>query len=85
VLDQEIFELLEQEQANHPDEPLGLSSALRQLANYRRYLALNIAGRRYDIGGAYGILNAQLALSLGGKDRDLVMSHIIELLGQPAH
>jgi len=83
VLDAQIFELLEAEQAEQPDVALGLSDALRKLADRRRYLALNIAGRRYDIGADYGILTAQLALSLGGRDRDLVMSHIIELLGQP--
>jgi UTP--glucose-1-phosphate uridylyltransferase len=82
VLDQQIFELLEAQQNAAPDVPLGLSPALHQLAGRRRYLALNVAGRRYDIGAQYGLLNAQLALSLGGKDRDQVMSQIIELLGQ---
>jgi UTP--glucose-1-phosphate uridylyltransferase len=82
VLDQQIFELLETAQTNAPDQPLGLSSALHQLSGQRRYLALNIAGRRYDIGAHYGLLHAQLALSLGGTDRDQVMSQIIELLGQ---
>ncbi len=84
VLDAQIFEILEREKQAHPDQSLGLSSALRKLADHRRYLALNIAGRRYDIGASYGLLTAQLALSLGGKDRDEVMTHIIELLGQPA-
>ena len=82
VLDQQIFELLEAEQTTAPDQKLGLSSALHRLAGHRRYLALNVAGRRYDIGAHYGLLNAQLALSLGGKDRDQVMTQIIELLGQ---
>lgn len=85
VLDQQIFELLHSARAAQPDRKLGLSDALTQLAGYRRYLALSIAGRRYDIGAAYGLLTAQLALSLGGKDRDQVMSHIIELLGQSAN
>lgn len=82
VLDQQIFESLEAERSKAPDQLLGLSAALHQLAGQRRYLALNIAGRRYDIGGHYGLLHAQLALSLGGKDRDQVMTQIIELLGQ---
>lgn len=82
VLDGEIFTLLEEQRAASPDSSLGLSSALHMLANRRRYLALNIAGSRYDIGADYGLLNAQLALSLNGRDRDLVMSQIIELLAQ---
>lgn len=83
VLDDQIFEILQTAQDAAPDAPLGLSPALARLASHRRYLALNISGRRYDIGASYGLLNAQLALSLGGKDRDQVMAQIIELLGQP--
>ena len=82
VLDQQIFEILEEQQAAAPDQTLGLSPALHALADRRRYLALKIAGRRYDVGAQYGLLNAQLALSLGGEDRDQVMLQIIELLGQ---
>ncbi|MCF3649329.1 sugar phosphate nucleotidyltransferase [Synoicihabitans lomoniglobus] len=82
VLDAEIFSLLEAAQQAAPDAPLGLSPALHALASRRRYLALNIAGRRYDIGADYGLLNAQLALSLGGRDRDLVLTQIVELLAQ---
>jgi UTP--glucose-1-phosphate uridylyltransferase len=83
VLDGEIFTLLDEQRAAAPDAPLGLSPALATLATRRRYLALNIAGRRYDIGVDYGLLNAQLALSLGGRDRDLVLTQIVELLAQP--
>lgn len=83
VLDGEIFQLLEEQRAAAPDAPLGLSPALAALATRRRYLALNIAGRRYDIGVDYGLLHAQLALSLGGRDRDLVLTQIVELLAQP--
>lgn len=83
VLDQQIFELLKAQQSAAPGQPLGLSPALQALTDRRQYLALKIAGRRYDIGAQYGLLNAQLALSLGGRDRDQVMSQIIELLGQP--
>lgn len=82
VLDAEIFALLEEQRAAAPSAALGLSAALHTLAARRRYLALNIAGRRYDIGADYGLLNAQLALSLGGRDRDLVLTQIVELLAQ---
>lgn len=80
VLGPEIFALLEAQQAAAPDRPLGLSPALHALAARQRYLALSIAGRRYDIGAPYGLLLAQLALSLSGRDRDRVLTQLIELL-----
>ncbi len=80
VLGAEIFALLEDQLAAAPDRPLGLSPALHALASRRRYLALNVAGRRYDIGAPYGLLFAQLALSLSGRDRDRVLTQLVELL-----
>ena len=61
-------------------ESMGSSPALHALASRRRYLALALAGRRYDIGVPYGLLLAQLALSLAGRDRDQVLTHLVELL-----
>lgn len=80
VLDAEIFELLDTQRSAAPEKNLGLSPALHALAARRRYLALSIAGRRYDIGAPYGLLTAQLALSLSGRDRDLVLTQLVELL-----
>ena len=80
VLGPEILALLDEEHAAAPDRPIGLSPALHALASPRRYLALSIAGRRYDIGGPYGLLFAQLALSLAGRDRDRVLTQLVELL-----
>ena len=80
VLGPEIFALLEEQRADAPDRSLGLSPALHALAARQRYLALSIAGRRYDIGAPYGLLLAQLALSLSGRDRDRVLTQLIELL-----
>lgn len=80
VLDGEIFTLLEEQQRAAPDRPLGLSPALHALAGRRRYLAFNVAGRRFDIGAPYGLLFAQLALSLSGRDRDRVLTQLVELL-----
>jgi len=57
-----------------------LSSALSRLAEHERYLACELDGRRFDIGVQYGLLTAQLALALNGKDRDEVLSNLIELL-----
>ena len=80
VLGADIFALLDEQLAAAPDRPLGLSPALHTLAARRRYLALAIAGRRYDIGAPYGLLLAQLALSLSGRDRDRVLTQLVELL-----
>lgn len=57
-----------------------LSSALNKLAGRERYLALELQGRRYDIGAKYGLLTAQLALAFDGKDRDEVLSNLVEML-----
>lgn len=80
VLDREIYELLEEQRREAPDRLLGLSPALHALASRRRYLAFSIAGRRFDIGAPYGLLFAQLALSLSGRDRDRVLTQLVELL-----
>ncbi|MEI7729633.1 MAG: sugar phosphate nucleotidyltransferase [Verrucomicrobiota bacterium] len=61
-----------------------LSAALAQLAGRERYLAYEVQGRRYDIGAKYGLLTGQLALSLEGKDREEVLTSIVELLAQKA-
>ena len=80
VLGPEIFGLLEEQHRTTPDSPLGLSPALHVLASRRRYLAFNVAGRRFDIGAPYGLLIAQLALSLSGRERDRVLTQLVELL-----
>ncbi len=80
VLEPEIFALLDEQERAAPDRPLGLSPALHALAARRRYLAFSVAGRRFDIGAPYGLLFAQLALSLAGRDRDRVLTQLVELL-----
>jgi UTP--glucose-1-phosphate uridylyltransferase len=63
-----------------PDSRVTLSDALDALPSRERYLALANLGSRYDVGGKYGVLTAQLALALGGVDRDEVQTALIELL-----
>jgi UTP--glucose-1-phosphate uridylyltransferase len=77
------MELLQEHEAQLPaGESLPLSPVLAQLASRERYLALEVRGRRYNIGVKYGLLTAQLALALDGADRDNVLSQLIELLAQ---
>ncbi len=81
VLTPGIFGQLE-EAAAHSDGPLTLSPALDALGQRERYLALEVSGRRYDIGGRYGVLFAQLALALAGRERDDVLRGLVEMLTQ---
>jgi UTP--glucose-1-phosphate uridylyltransferase len=62
------------------DETIQLSPVLARLAGRERYLALEVQGSRYNIGVKYGLLIAQLALALGGADRDNVLTQLVELL-----
>jgi UTP--glucose-1-phosphate uridylyltransferase len=57
-----------------------LSDAMAELPTREQYLALEQPARRYDVGVKYGLLTAQLALSLSGKERDRVLSLLLELL-----
>jgi UTP--glucose-1-phosphate uridylyltransferase len=62
------------------DEPVHLSAVQADLAGRERYLALEVQGRRYNIGVKYGLLIAQLALALDGADRESVLAQLVELL-----
>jgi UTP--glucose-1-phosphate uridylyltransferase len=57
-----------------------LSCAQAELAKQEQYLALEEHGWRYDVGVRYGLLTAQLALALSGRDRDEVLAKLVELL-----
>jgi len=59
---------------------VSLSAALAEAARHEQYLALEEPDHRYDIGARYGLLTAQLALALAGRDRDEVLAQILELL-----
>jgi UTP--glucose-1-phosphate uridylyltransferase len=82
VLTPLVMDLLQEELAQAGGRPFPLSVALAKLAARGRYLASELSGRRYDIGGKYGLLTAQLALALSGNDRDEVLSGLVELLAR---
>ncbi len=65
-----------------PGSLLDLSTALAELASRERYLALEVAGQRYNIGEKYGLLTAQMALALDGIDREKILAQIVDLLAQ---
>lgn len=74
------MELLGRRLAEAPEARISLSVALDELARREKYLALEEQAQRYDLGARYGLLTAQLALALGGKDRSEVLSQLVELL-----
>ncbi len=61
-------------------ENVNFRAALDALSAQERYLACELNGKRYDFGVRYGLLTAQLALALSGKDRDEVLRNIVELM-----
>jgi UTP--glucose-1-phosphate uridylyltransferase len=84
VLTPGVMDWLGEQLAGGAESRAQLSHALSRLAQHERYLATELNGRRYDIGLRYGLLTAQLALALEGRDRNEVLSSIVELLARRA-
>jgi len=59
-----------------------VSPALAMLAGRERYLAYEVAGNRSNLGVTYGLLVAQLALALSGKDRADILAQLVDLLAR---
>ena len=77
-----LMDLLERMLAEDTSGRITLSAALAELARQEQYLAMEDTGKRYDLGARYGLLTAQLALALNGRDRDEVLTHLLELLAE---
>ncbi len=85
VLTPEVMVLLQDALDKAPaGGSIALSPALAELAQRQRYLALEVNGQRFNIGMKYGLLVAQLAVALSGKDREAIMAELIELLASRA-
>ena len=82
VLTPTVMDLLGRMLAEEPSGPVTLSTALAELARREQYLALEDAGKRYDLGARYGLVIAQLALALAGRERDEVLARLVELLAE---
>ena len=82
VLTPVVMSILKDRSRSAAGRPLDLSGALAELARRERYLALEVAGQRYNIGQQYGLLTAQLALALDGVDREKILAQIVDLLAQ---
>jgi len=80
VLTPRVMEILAANEAANAGDKLELTPALDQLAREERYLAAHLSGRRYDLEARYGILMAQIALAMEGKNRDELLTGLVELL-----
>lgn len=74
-----VMEILGRKLAVASGRPVTLVDALAELARQEQYLAIEDEGRRYDLGATYGLLIAQLAMALNGRDRGEVLSQMVEL------
>jgi UTP--glucose-1-phosphate uridylyltransferase len=84
VLTPAVMDFLGQELKASKGSRTDLSGALNKLARAEQYLALEINDLRYDMGEKYGLLKAQLALALYGKDRDRVLNELVEFFAMKA-
>lgn len=84
VLPPVIFDLLAEDMARTTpgSGDYQLTPALQELARRQRYLALELAGRRFDIGTKFGFAQAQIALALSGNDRDEALTMMLETLAE---
>ena len=80
VLMPSVMDILGRKLTDEPDARVTLVDALAILARQEQYLAIEDDGRRYDLGDQYGLLIAQLALALNGRNRAEVLTQIAELL-----
>ena len=83
VLTPAVMNLLRQNLENaESDRTVDLTSSLHQLAQSERYLAFEVDGTRHNISYKYGLTLAQLAITLGGDDRDLMLTELVNLLAR---
>lgn len=83
VLSPLVMDILEEHVAQRPAEgTVKLSPVLNEVARREKYLAFEAPGKRYALDQRYGLLTAQLALALNGRDRDEVLTGLCELLAQ---
>ena len=79
ALTPQVFQILREQERHLPvGEKLGLTEALSLLAAKEKYLALEVDGQRVDLESPFGLLRAQLALSLYGPRRDEVLRLLLE-------
>jgi len=78
VLTSTIMKILHEKITADPEGKHNLSDSLNALSQKEQYFALEKTDLRFDMGTRYGLMKAQLAIALNGKDRDRVMSELLE-------
>jgi len=78
VLTSGVMEALRQKSMTDNQKKFNLSDTLNELSGKEKYLALEITDFRFDLGVKYGLMKAQLALALAGRDRYRILSEILE-------
>lgn len=82
VLTHDIIAALEQVASDTSIGKATLSDALDVLRSRHKYMAYEVQGKRYNLGVPYGLLIAQLAIGLSGRDRDHILTELVDLLAQ---
>ena len=80
VLTPKIFEYLSNE--NEKEDYFRLTKSLVELSKNQNCYALEIQGKRYDTSKAYGLLEAELAFGLSGKERSKLLSKLVKLISE---
>lgn len=82
VLTANIMPVLEQVVQEHLSQKKAatLSDALDLHRSRHKYMAFEVSGTRYNLGVPYGILISQLAIGLSGRDRDHILTEMVDLL-----
>lgn len=80
VLPPSIFAHLDAALGANPGARPSLTDALARLPGNERWLACEVAARRFNLGETYGLLAAQLSLGLAGKDKEEVLTLLVDLL-----
>lgn len=80
VLMPAVLDALEQLLAEAGSQKPTLSDAAALMPSRERYLAYQLQGNRYNIGIKYGLLIAQLAIGLSGRDRDQILTELLDLV-----
>tara|TARA_R110002049_G_scaffold4601_4_gene31922 strand:- start:170682 stop:171533 length:852 start_codon:yes stop_codon:yes gene_type:complete len=80
VLTSDVMELIEKLLKDSPHSKPSLSDAAALLPARGKYLAYELQGTRYNLGIKYGLLIAQLAIGLSGRDRDQILTEMVDLL-----
>jgi len=81
VLDAAIFDVLERYMTSlEPGTDIQLTPSLQILAEEKKYLALEVSGRRFNLGIDLGWLEAQIAFGLEGVNSTHLLTSIVNQL-----